>query len=47
MVKLQPVALTKNHQIVAYLISASTHEALINDSTINRQIVDLLNIRAT
>ena len=47
MVKLQPVALTKNHQTVAYLISASTYEALINDSTINRQIVDLLNIRAT
>lgn len=47
MVKLQPIALTKNRQIVAYLISASAYETLIKDSTMNRQIVDLLNIRAT
>lgn len=29
MVKLQPIALTKNRRIAAYLISASTYEALI------------------
>ncbi|WP_215299374.1 hypothetical protein [Polynucleobacter sp. AP-Nino-20-G2] len=47
LVKLQPIGLTKNGRIRAYLIPSSTYEALIKVSTINRQTVDLLNIRAT
>lgn len=47
LVKLQPIGLTKNGRVTAYLISASTYEALIKNLTINYQAKDLLNIRST
>ena len=47
LVKLRPIGLTKNGRITAYLISASTYEALIKNLSINYQIEDLLNIRST
>ncbi|OYY21193.1 MULTISPECIES: hypothetical protein [unclassified Polynucleobacter] len=47
LVKLQPIGLTKNGRITAYLISASAYEALIKNLTSNYQVEGLLNIRAT
>lgn len=43
----EPVALTKNGRITAYLISASAYRALIQNAEMHNQIQDLFNIRAT
>jgi PHD/YefM family antitoxin component YafN of YafNO toxin-antitoxin module len=43
----EPVALTKNGRITAYLISASAYESLIQNAGVSNQIEGLFNIRAT
>lgn len=47
LVTIQPIGLTKNGRVTAYLISASTYEDLIKNLVINYQIEDVLNIRST